>query len=135
MDVLPTHLAQRLGVGVLAAGVVLLGLGVATTTFALLVLGGVIAGLGQGLSFRAGLAAVTSAAPAERRAEVASTFFVVAYVALSLPVVGVGVLAVATDLQTAGEIFAGLVALLALATLGLLVRLAQRERRPAAGTA
>jgi MFS family permease len=135
MDVLPTHLAQRLGVGVLAAGVVLLGLGVATTTFALLVLGGVIAGLGQGLSFRSGLAAVTSAAPAERRAEVASTFFVVAYVALSLPVVGVGVLTVATDLQTAGEIFAGLVGLLALATLGLLVRLARHERRPAAGTA
>jgi MFS family permease len=134
MDVLPTHLAQRLGVGVLAAGVVLLGLGVATTTFALLVLGGVVAGLGQGLSFRAGLAAVTSAAPAERRAEVASTFFVVAYVALSLPVVGVGVLTVATDLQTAGEIFAGLVALLALATLGLLVRLAARTPGPGART-
>lgn len=131
LGVLPGHLAQRLGVGVLAAGVVLLGVGVATTTLAVLVAGGVVAGVGQGLSFRAGLAAVGSAAPPDRRAEVVSAFFVVGYVALSLPVVGVGVLTVLADLQTAGEVFSALAAALALVTLVLLARLAAGERADA----
>lgn len=127
LGLVPGHLAQRIGVAALAVGVVLLGISVEATSFPLLVTGGVVAALGQGLSFRSGMAAVTSAAPGERRSEVASTFFVVAYVALSLPVVGVGVLTVATDLQTAGEIFAGLVALLAVVTFGLLTRLARAD--------
>lgn len=138
MELVPARLAQRLGVSVLAVGVVLVGLGVATTTFALLVLGGLVAGAGQGLSFRSGMAAVTSAAPAERRAEVASSFFVVAYVAISLPVIGVGVLAAATDLKTAGEVFSVLVALLALAAFGLLTVRAGRagdESSPSPGRA
>jgi hypothetical protein len=78
-----------------------------------------VAGLGQGLSFRAGLAAVNELAPADRRAEVASSFFVVAYVAISVPVVGVGLVADLTSLRTAGLIFAGLVALLAMTVLVL----------------
>jgi hypothetical protein len=86
-----------------------------------------VAGVGQGLSFRAGLASVTSAAPAERRSEVASTFFVVAYVAISLPVVGVGLLAALTNLRTAGEVFSAAVALLALTTFALLHRGARRR--------
>ncbi len=45
-----------------------------------------------------------------RRGEVASAFFVVAYVALSVPVIGVGLLAQATDLKTAGLVFAACVA-------------------------
>ena len=47
-------------------------------------------GVGQGLSFAAGLAAVNAAAPADRRAATASSFFVVCYVAISIPVIGVG---------------------------------------------
>jgi len=70
-----------------------LALGLAFSSLALLVLGGVVAGLGQGLTFRAGLAAVNTGAPAERRAEVASSYFVVMYVALAIPVIGEGVLA------------------------------------------
>jgi MFS family permease len=111
----------------LAVGVVLIGLAVTTTTLALLVVGGMVAGAGQGLSFRAGLASVTSATPAERRSEVASTFFVVAYVAISLPVVGVGLFAALTDLKTAGEVFSAVVALLALTTFALLHRGTRRR--------
>jgi MFS family permease len=122
MDRVAVHLAQRVGVVTLAVGVVLIGLAVTTTTLALLVVGGMIAGVGQGLSFRAGLASVTSAAPTERRSETASAFFVVAYVAISLPVVGVGLLAALTDLKTAGEVFSAVVALLALTTFALLHR-------------
>ena len=88
----------------------------------LLVAGGVVAGLGQGLSFRAGLAAVNARAPADRRAEVASSFFVVAYVALAIPVIGEGVLARLAGLRAAGLAFAAAVALLAAVVLALLVR-------------
>jgi hypothetical protein len=86
------------------------------------VAGGMVSGLGQGLSFRAGLAAVTTAAPPAQRGAVASTFFVVAYVAISLPVVGVGVLAAQTDLKTAGEIVSLVVAVLSVLTFRLLQR-------------
>lgn len=122
MEIVPAHLAQRIGVTLLGCGAIVLGLGVTTTTMALLVLSVALAGLGQGLSFRAGMAAVAGAAPPERRGEVASTYFVVAYVAISVPVIGVGVLQVAFGLQTAGEIFAAAVALLTLVTFALLQR-------------
>jgi MFS family permease len=94
--------------------------GIAASSLALLVAGGVVAGFGQGLSFRSGLAAVNDASPADRRAEVASSFFVVAYVAISLPVVGIGLLADLTSLRTGGLVFAAVVALLALTVVVLL---------------
>jgi hypothetical protein len=46
----------------------------------------------------------------------------VAYVAISVPVIGVGVLAQSTTLRTAGLIFAGVVAALAATALVLLLR-------------
>lgn len=106
----------------LIVGMALLAGGLATPSLALLVVGGVVAGVGQGLSFRAGLAGVNAAAPPEERAEVASSFFVVAYLAISLPVIGVGVLVQATSLKTAGLVFTGLAALLAAVVLALLAR-------------
>ncbi len=106
----------------LVAGMAVLGTGLAVSSTVLLVGGGLIAGAGQGLSFRAGLGAVTGAAPAEQRAAVASAFFFVAYVAISLPVVGVGAMAQATSLRTAGLVFTTIVAVLAAAAFGLLRR-------------
>ena len=51
----------------------------------------------------------------QQRGEVASSFFVIAYVAFSLPVIGEGVLAEAAGLRTVGIAFAGVVALLSAA--------------------
>ncbi len=122
LDVIPPRLALPGGCGALITGMGFLALGLATSSLALLVLGGVIAGLGQGVSFRAGLAAVNAASPAEQRAEVASSFFVVAYVAISVPVVGEGLLAQASGLKSAGLVFAAVVAALATVALLLLAR-------------
>lgn len=88
----------------------------------MLVLGGVVAGLGQGLSFRAGLGAVQAASPPERRGEVASSFFVALYVAISIPVTGIGVMAELTSLATAGVAFACVVAAISAAALWSLAR-------------
>ena len=54
----------------------------------------------------------------------ASSFFVVMYVAISVPVIGVGILAQATGLRSAGLTFAAIVAIVAILVLVLL----QRER-------
>ncbi len=92
----------------------------AVRTLDLLVAGALCGGFGQGLAFRAALTTVSHAAPAARRAGTISSFFVVAYAGISLPVVGVGALAVRAGLRTAGLIFSACVVALA-AGVGLYV--------------
>ncbi|MGI5461194.1 MFS transporter [Streptomyces sp. CA-249302] len=115
------------GCGLLIAGMALLIAGLATESLALLLGAAVTAGLGQGVSFRAGLAAINADAPADQRAEVVSTYFIVLYVAISVPVVGVGVAADAVGLRSAGIGFGVVVALLAVSAL-VAVRRDRRER-------
>jgi hypothetical protein len=121
LERVPGRVALPAGCLALIAGMGLLALGLADSSLALLVTGGVVAGFGQGLSFRSGLAAVNEESPTDRRAEVASSFFVVAYVAISIPVVGEGVLAETAGLRPAGLIFAGVVAMLSAIVLALLM--------------
>ena len=129
LERLPEGVAMPAGCLALIAGMGTLALGLALSSLTLLVLGGVIAGFGQGLAFRAGLTAVTARAPAEHRGAVASSFFVVMYVAIALPVIGVGILADVTGLRPAGLTFAAVVAAVAIVVLVLL-----RERSPAPAT-
>jgi MFS family permease len=111
----------------LVAGMALLALGLAVSSLGLLVAGGVVAGLGQGSSFRHGLAAINEAAPARRRGEVASALFIVAYLGISLPVVGVGLLAEVAGLRAAGLSFAALVAALAATVVALVAGNSPKE--------
>jgi MFS family permease len=122
LDVVRPSVALPAGCAALIVGMGSLALGVGFSGLALLVLGGVIAGFGQGLSLRAGLTAVNASAPAAQRGEVASSFFVVLYTAISVPVIGEGVLAQATGLRPAGLIFAAAVAAIAAVALVLLRR-------------
>jgi MFS family permease len=131
LDLVPRAVALPAGCLGLIAGMGLLALGLAVSSLALLVVGGMVAGFGQGLAFRAGLTEVNECSPAEHRAEVASAYFVVSYVAISLPVIGVGVLAEAAGLRTAGLTFAAVVAVLSAIVLVLLAR----ESRPASMSA
>lgn len=110
------------GCGGLVAGMALIAGSLALASLPLLVTGAIVAGLAQGMGFRAGLTAVTVSAPAGRRAEITSTFFVVLYLGLILPVIGEGAAASAFGLVPSGIVFAGGVALLAIAVLALLVR-------------
>ena len=94
-----------------------------------LIAAAVVAGIGQGISFSRGLAAVAERTPADRRAEVSSTYFVVAYVAISLPVVGEGLAAQHWGLQTAGVTFAVAVAILSAICLVAILVLEARQSR------
>jgi MFS family permease len=131
-------LTQRLGRAALAAGCVgliagmgLLAAGLATNSLGIVIAAAIVAGLGQGLSFRSGLQAVNSQAPAERRGGVASSFFIVMYIAISLPVIGEGILANTVGLQAAGIAFS--IAVAAIATVALATLLPARHRATQAG--
>jgi MFS family permease len=118
----PLGLSRALPAGcvLLVVGMVLVASSLPTRSLPLMVVGAAVAGLGQGTSFRAGLAGVSEASPEELRGEVTSTFFVTLYVGISLPVIGEGALAGAVGLVTAGIVFSAAVALLAVVALVLL---------------
>jgi MFS family permease len=77
--------AVAVGCRVLVVGMAIMAASLHFSSLAVLIVGAVVAGAGQGISFSRGLAAVTERAPPDRHAEVSSTYFVVAYVAISLP--------------------------------------------------
>lgn len=121
----PQRLAQTAGCGLLIVGAGLIGAAIGAASIEIFLIGAVIAGLGQGLSFRAGLAAVTAASPADRRGEVTSSLFVILYIAISIPVVCVGAGAQRFGLAPTGMIFALLVA--SLAAIALMILLSTRK--------
>ena len=122
LELLPERHAIPAGCAALIAGMGLLALGIASLSLTLLVAAGVVAGLGHGLCFRAGLSTLNAQAPATHRAEVASSFFIVCYLAISVPVIGEGALAQAAGLRAASLVFAAVVAAVAGVALVLLLR-------------
>jgi MFS family permease len=97
---LPNALAA--GCGFLVIGVALLAVSLGTDSLGALFASSAVAGLGQCIVVSAGLAAIAQRAPAERRGETASSFFVVLYLGLSLPVIAAGIAIHYTSLRSAG---------------------------------
>ncbi|MGW3247777.1 MFS transporter [Streptomyces sp. NPDC001070] len=91
---------------VLTTGMAVVAASLLVESLPVLVVGALVGGLGQGMSFRAGLTSVGAVAPEEHRGATISAFFVVAYVGISVPVVGVGALSLALGLRDAGMAFA-----------------------------
>ncbi|TXI56134.1 MFS transporter [Mycolicibacterium mageritense] len=127
----PTGRAVALGCALLIVGMVILSAALYFSSLAALLAAAVVSGAGQGMSFSRGLAAVAEKSPADRRAEVSSTYFVVAYIALSLPVVGEGLAAEDWGLRTAGVVFAIAVAVLAAVCLVAILVEESRQKRAA----
>ncbi|MBT2399085.1 MFS transporter [Streptomyces sp. ISL-100] len=112
-----------LGCTGLLAGLALLAGALRWDLLPLVVLSALVGGGGQGLAFRGALSAVAEASPPDRRASVVSTLFVVAYAGISVPVIGVGVLAGPIGLEGAGLVFiACMAALVSTAAVYLLRR-------------
>ena len=118
--------AVAAGCAVLIVGTLIVAASLQFSSLALLLLGAVVAGAGQGISFARGLAAVADQTPADRRAEVSSAYFFVAYIGLSVPIIGEGFASEAWGLRTAGIVFALAAAGLATACLAAVMA---RERR------
>ncbi len=122
----PSSAVQTVGLCLLATGLILLAVAGAVSSLAVLLVATSFAGVGQGLVFLAGITEVTTAAPPERRADVLSSFYVIVYLGVGLPVIGVGFLATAIGLLHSVQYFALAVAALCLA---LTITLAYRNRQ------
>jgi MFS family permease len=129
---IPPRRALVVGCAILIVGMVILAAALELSTLLGLIVAATVAGIGQGIAFSRGLAAVAERTPADRRAEVSSMYFVVAYVAISLPVIGEGLAAQHWGLRTAGVSFAIAVGLLAVVCLIAIV--VQETRKPTADT-
>jgi MFS family permease len=125
---LPPQRAVAIGCAILVLGMAILAVALHFSSLPGLIVAAVVAGVGQGISFCRGLAAVAELAPADRRAEVSSSYFVVAYVAISLPVVGEGLAAQHWGLRTAGVSFAVAIAILSTICLAAILREESRSR-------
>jgi MFS family permease len=124
--------AVAIGCAILVVAMAILTVALHFSSLPGLIAASVVSGIGQGISFSRGLAAVAERTPSGRRAEVSSTYFVVAYVAISLPVVGEGLAAQQWGLRTAGVGFAIAVGVLAaLCLAAILVQEARQYRRTA----
>jgi predicted MFS family arabinose efflux permease len=108
------------GVATLSAGAAVVGAGLHLPSIPVLVAGGLIAGAGQGMSFHAALSRATAASPSSERGAAASSFFVVCYLGISLPVIGLGAATRAWGLLTAGQVFAAVVVAIGVTTLARL---------------
>ncbi len=117
LHTLTTRTARLAGRSLLLLALALIELGLGLSSLALFLAGTVIGGLGIGLAFMGSLAAINQVAPPEQRAALVSAFFVAAYGGVSVPIVGVGLLAQGTNLLVASICLAVVIALLLLLTL------------------
>ena len=99
----------------LVTGMVAIVIAASTETPALFWLGTLIGGAGFGVAFLGGLRALSVAIPPQHRAEVMSAFYVVAYLAISVPAIVAGVLVTPLGLEPTFELFGSVIAALALA--------------------
>ncbi|MDL4775144.1 MULTISPECIES: MFS transporter [Thermomonosporaceae] len=116
------------GLALLAGGLVLLAVAGSAASLPLMLVATAGAGAGLGLTFLGALTEINQTAPADRRAEVTSSFYVIVYLGVGVPVIGVGFLATQTGLLPAVQWFACVAAALCLLLLTALVVRNRRDR-------
>ncbi|MBV8933023.1 MAG: MFS transporter [Kutzneria sp.] len=109
--------ASVVGCVALIVGMAVVAVSVASTNAPVFLFGDAVTGVGFGLVFMGGTRLVTQAAPAEARGQVLAAYFVVAYLAISVPVIGAGVVATALGLARTFYVFATLMGLVSVITL------------------
>jgi MFS family permease len=108
----------------LLASLALLAAAEALRSMPILLLGTALAGICAAVGYRGSLQVVNQLAPAERRAEVISSYLVVGFLGNSLPVIGVGLLSRISTPVIADLSFATLIAVLAIVALATGIKFA-----------
>jgi predicted MFS family arabinose efflux permease len=98
---------QALGLGLLAAGLLLLVVSSVTESLVTVLLGAVVTGIGHGLGFLHAQDELNALAPPERRAEVSAAFVCCIYVLVGGSVIGVGLLEELGSLTTGVGVVGG----------------------------
>jgi MFS family permease len=118
---LSTPAKRRLGLFAQAVGMVTLVAGMHAASLTAFLVGGVVAGVGASVLFKASLGTVAALAVAGKRGEALAGLFLIAYLGLTLPAVGIGVATRVSSAVTVMTWFTG-VLLLLLAAIALLAR-------------
>ena len=117
-----TRLPSRAGMlAALALMIPAVALVVAAQFFAsmsLMIAATALCGVAAALGYRGGLQVVNQIAPADRRAEVVSAFFICCFCGNALPVIGIGLLSNWSSPTTASLAFAGMITVFSLVALG-----------------
>jgi predicted MFS family arabinose efflux permease len=122
---------QRYLVGVvaLAAGLPLLVAGMNLPSFAVFLAGGIIAGAGAGIQFKTSVASIAAIAPPHERGEALAGIFLIGYVGLAIPALGMGLATQVVAAKTAVIWFGG--AILVLLALMAVLNNRRQARLPA----
>jgi MFS family permease len=107
---LTARAAMLAGLALLIPALALLALAPRDQSLALLLLGSGVGGAAVGLAYRGSLQLVNELAPDTHRAEVVSTFLMFCYLGVSVPVVGIALLAAATTPIISETTFAAMIA-------------------------
>lgn len=118
---------RALGLLAQAVGVATLVVGMHTANLAAFLVGGIVAGIGAGVLFKASLGTVAALAVPAKRSEALAGLFLISYLGLTAPAVGIGVATRSFPATTVMTWFAGVLLVL----LGAVAVLARR--RPTAG--
>jgi MFS family permease len=102
----PPAATQAGGLTLLAVGLAALVAASPAHSWVLLVVGAALAGAGHGAAYLAAQDNLARIAPSDKRAEISAAFYVCVYLGVSLPVIGIGILADLTTLFTAVTTFA-----------------------------
>ena len=113
---LETRRLSAIGIVLLLAGLALVTVATWLPDLAAFLAGGLLSGAGAGLLIKVGIDTVLDLTPREARAEGLATFFLAAYLGLSVPIVGLGV---ATQYVSARVSLLGFAGVLVLALVAL----------------
>ena len=106
---LAPQVALPAGCVALALGLALLVVSLVAETVVAVFAAAVVAGIAQGVIVGGGLGLLTARAPADRRSQVASTYFLVLYIGLVVPVIAFGLVESSIGLVDAGYVFSAVV--------------------------
>jgi MFS family permease len=108
----PTQQLLAAAIPALLAGLALLTIAVwlPVPSFGVFLVGDVVVGAGSGLMFKGAIATVSEISSEEHRAEALAGVFLAAYIGLSGPVIGLGVLTQVASTRVSLLVFAGLLA-------------------------
>lgn len=127
---LKARAAMLAGLILTPAGLGLLAAAQALASMPLMLAGTTVCGAASALGYRGGLASANELAPQDRRAEVASSYFVCCFLGNALPIVGVAALSQVLGSQVADRVFA--VALTVIAAAAIACNLAFGGRKASA---
>ena len=122
--------AMLSGLALLVPSLAVLVVAFQSHSLALLLTGAALGGGAAALGYRGSLQIVNQIAPDNRRAEMVSTYLMFCYAGVSLPVVGIGLLSAMQTPALAEEIFAAVIATIALIAIAVDVRRAAAGSEP-----